>query len=42
MKRPPERKLMLAALVLLVAASALATRAETAFVQKEVVSLRTR
>ena len=37
MKRPPDRKLMLAALVLLVAASTLASKPEAAFVQKELV-----
>jgi hypothetical protein len=35
MKRPPDRKLVLAALVLLVAASALASKPEAGFAQKE-------
>jgi hypothetical protein len=36
-KRPPDRKLVLAALVLLVAASALASKPEAGFAQKEVL-----
>jgi hypothetical protein len=40
MKRPPDKKVLLAALVLLVMASAFASRAEQVFAQKEVVSLR--
>ena len=39
-RRPPDRKVLIGALVLLVMASAFATRAEPVFVQKEVVSLR--
>jgi hypothetical protein len=37
MKRPPDRKLVLAALVLLVAASTLASKPEAGFAQKELV-----
>ena len=40
MKRPPDKKFLLAAVVLLVMASAFASRAEQVFVQKEVVSIR--
>ena len=40
MKRPPDKKLLLGALVLLVAASAFASRPDPAAMQKEVVFLR--
>jgi len=39
-RRPPDRKFLLAAVVLLAMASAFASRAEQVFAQKEVVSLR--
>jgi hypothetical protein len=39
-RRPPNRKFMLAAVVLLVMASAFASRAEPGFIHKEVVTLR--
>jgi hypothetical protein len=39
-RRPPDRKFLLAAVVLLVMASAFASRTEQVFAQKEVVSLK--
>jgi len=39
-RRPPDRKLLLGALVLLALASAFATRAETSYSHKEVVFLK--
>ena len=40
MKRPPEKKVLMAAVVLLVMACAFASRAEPGFMHKDVVSLR--
>ena len=40
MKRPPDKKVVMAAVVLLVMACAFASRAEPGFMHKEVVSLR--